>query len=152
MMERIHAQVLRSSDAVHFVTLFLARLDPGGDQLEYVSAGHNPAIILEANGDVRTLAATGVPAGLIPGATFGAASIDLRPGSTVCIYSDGVTEAQDEGGEDFGAERLIAALKKRHDRPLAETLSGLLQDLQAFLGERAADDDVTLLLLRRTAK
>jgi phosphoserine phosphatase RsbU/P len=150
MMARIHTQVLRSSDASHFVTLFLGKLDPTRHKLQYVSAGHNPAIVIDTNGEVRTYDATGTPAGLIAGVTFGTESIDLPTGAIVCVYSDGVTEAQDEKDEYFGEERLIEALRKRQNMPLDEVLAGLLHDLRLFLGSTPANDDITLLLLRRS--
>ncbi len=149
MMNRIHVQILRSSDAAHFVTLFLGKLDPVGHALEYVSAGHNPAILVDRDGGVRTFDATGTPAGLIAGVTFGTERIDLSPGEILCVYSDGVTEAQDEADEYFGDERLIESIEKRRDKPLDEVLAGVLSDLHAFLGITPANDDITLLLLRR---
>lgn len=151
MMDRIHAQVLRSSGPSSFVTLFLGKLDPSTHLLEYVSAGHNPAIAIAPDGDTSTYDATGTPAGLIAGVTFETARIELPPGGIVCIYSDGVTEAQDKDDEYFGDERLIESIRKHRDAPLDQVLSGVIADLHAFLGSTPANDDVTLLLLRRNA-
>ncbi len=149
MMDRIHGQVLRSSDASHFVTLFLGKLDPAAHALEYVSAGHNPVFVIDAAGGVRAFDATGTPAGLIPGVTFGTARIDLAAGEIVCIYSDGVTEAQDKADEFFGDERLIESIRAKRDRPLEEVMAGVLADLRAFVADAAPSDDITLVLLRR---
>jgi sigma-B regulation protein RsbU (phosphoserine phosphatase) len=149
MMDRIHAQILRSSDPAHFVTLFLGKLDPKAHSLEYVSAGHNPAIRIDPDGTAQTFDATGTPAGLIAGVSFGTALIDLSPGAMVCVYSDGVTEAQDKEEEFYGDERLIAKLIELRDRSLEEILSGVLSDLHGFVGNAPPNDDITLLLIKR---
>ncbi len=151
MMDRIHGQVLRSSGPSHFVTLFLGKLDPSAHELEYVSAGHNPAIAIDPDGGVQMFDATGTPAGLIAGVTFDTARIAVPPGGIVCVYSDGVTEAQDKDDEFFGEERLIESIKKRRESPLGEVLAGVIADLHAFLGSTPPNDDITLVLLRRNA-
>jgi sigma-B regulation protein RsbU (phosphoserine phosphatase) len=134
MMDRIHGQVLRSSGPSHFVTLFLGKLDPSAHELEYVSAGHNPAIAIDPDGGVQMFDATGTPAGLIAGVTFDTARIAVPPGGIVCVYSDGVTEAQDKDDEFFGEELLIESIKRRRESPLGEVLAGVIADLHAFLG------------------
>ena len=151
MMDRIHAQVLRSSGPSHFVTLFLGKLDPDVHVLDYVSAGHNPAIAVDPDGSVRMFDATGTPAGLIAGVTFGTAKIELPPDGIVCVYSDGVTEAQDKDDEFYGEERLIESIRRHRDAPLSDVLAGVIADLHAFLGSTPANDDITLVLLRRNA-
>jgi sigma-B regulation protein RsbU (phosphoserine phosphatase) len=148
--DRLHRQLLQSSDETRFATLFLGLLDPATGHLDYVNAGHNPPYLLQADGTLTSLDATGMPLGLIAGATYAAASVELPPASLLGIFSDGITEAE-VADEFYGEERFLESLRRRFDRPLLEILEGALDDLQAFLGEAHPGDDVTLLLLRRAA-
>jgi serine phosphatase RsbU (regulator of sigma subunit) len=149
-VERLHRQILQASEATRFVTLFLGLLDPATGRLEYVNAGHNPPWLLVPDGAPETLAATGLPLGLIPGATYAAASTVVPPGGILCVYSDGISEAA-AGDELYGDERLLASLRRRATEAAADQLEGILTDLRAFLGSARADDDMTLLLVRRLA-
>ncbi len=148
-IHRIHGQMLQACDELHFVTLFLGLLDPVAHRLEYVSAGHDPAIVLGSADDVRELSATGLPAGMLPGATYQAGAIDIPPRGLVAIYSDGIREAMGSDEEIFGVERIAAGLARRRACPLAEVAEGIFADVHAFTGSAAYDDDATMLLLRR---
>ncbi len=151
-IDRIHRQILQSSDELHSVTLFLGLLDPHTHRLEYVSAGHDPVLVIPAAGEALQLAATGLPAGMIRGMTYEVASVDLAPGTLVAIYSDGIREAmQDEEDVEtmFGLERMEAGLRSRAAGSLAEMADGLLGELNDHVGRTTHDDDVSLLLVRR---
>jgi phosphoserine phosphatase RsbU/P len=146
--ERLHRQILQASEATRFVTLFLGLLDPASGRLEYVNAGHNPPWLLAPDGEPVTLDATGLPLGLIQGATYAAASIVLPPGGVLCVYSDGISEAG-RGDELYGEERLLASVRRHLAEPACGQLEGILNDLRTFLAGACADDDMTLLLVRR---
>lgn len=148
LAERLNKRVFVSSDMMSFVTLFLGKVDPKTHKFQYVSAGHNPAILLCPEEESTELPATGLPIGLMENATYEVQEVELRPGSLFCVYSDGITEAQVED-EFYGEERLLEALKKRSEEPLQDVVSGLIDDLNGFLGDYEADDDITLFLLRR---
>jgi serine phosphatase RsbU (regulator of sigma subunit) len=148
LAERIHLELLQSSDATRFVTLFLGRLDPRRHRLEYVNAGHNAPLLITDAAEPRGLAATGLPMGMLRGAHYEVAAVDLPPGALLCVFSDGVPEAEiDE--QPYGDDRLVRSLIARRGRPLEEIADGALADLREYLGGCAAGDDVTLLLLRR---
>jgi sigma-B regulation protein RsbU (phosphoserine phosphatase) len=132
------------------VTLFIGELDCATNRLEYVSAGHNPAFLIDATGDVARLDSTGAPLGLIEGARYETGEVTMPAGGLLCVYSDGVTEAM-AGEEFYDEERLIESLARRRQSPLDDVATGVLDDVQAFLGEGSPGDDVTLLLLRRAA-
>ncbi len=92
---------------------------------------------------------TSLPVGLIDGASFDSSRCDLQPGALLALFSDGITEAaRDE--EFFGEERLIAGLRARASLTADEIVSGVLEDVWAFVGEGPARDDITLLLVRRS--
>jgi sigma-B regulation protein RsbU (phosphoserine phosphatase) len=148
LAERLHRQILRSSDEIHFATMFLGLLDPHQHQLEYVNAGHNPPLLLCADRDCRTLPSTGLPMGLMPGATYSTTRIDLPVGAMLCVFTDGIPEAM-VGEEFYGEKRLQACIERLATRPLEEIIEAVVRDLRAFLGEHVLQDDVTMLLLRR---
>lgn len=148
LAERLHQELLQSSDATRFVTLFLGRLDPRRHRLEYVNAGHNAPLLFTGGDTPQTLGATGIPIGMLRGARYDAETVELPPGALLCAFSDGVPEAALEE-EQYGDERLVQSLATRRGEPLEAIADGVLGDLSRFLGGRPAGDDVTLLLLRR---
>jgi sigma-B regulation protein RsbU (phosphoserine phosphatase) len=148
MAERLHRQLLRATDDIHFVTMFIGLLDPDSNRLEYVNAGHNPPMVICDQKKCRTLPTTGMPLGLVAGAKYNAESIELTPGALMCVFTDGVTEAM-VGDEIFGEERLQKSVEDRVHLPLREISKGVIEDLRAFLGDEALQDDATMLLLRR---
>jgi serine phosphatase RsbU (regulator of sigma subunit) len=89
-----------------------------------------------------------MPVGLLPGATYEMAEVELAPGAVLCIFSDAFPEAQVEE-EFYGEERFFDSIIKRSSQPLDEIVCGVQTDLNEFLGEYPLGDDATLLLLRR---
>jgi serine phosphatase RsbU (regulator of sigma subunit)/pSer/pThr/pTyr-binding forkhead associated (FHA) protein len=146
--DKLHRQILRSADDIHFATLFLGLLDPTTHQLTYVNAGHDPPLILCGRQECRRLAATGMPMGLVPGATYRVETEELPIGSLLCVFTDGIPEAMAQD-EFYGQERLLESVTKRIQNPLPEIVDGVIWDLRAFLGDHVLQDDVTMLLLRR---
>ncbi len=148
VVERVHRQLLHASDDLHFVTLFIGVLDPRAHRLTYVNAGHNPPILLHDATAARRLSSTGLPLGLIPGAVYRSADVELPPGALLCIHTDGIPEAT-LGEEFYDEERLITALCQARAQPIEAVAEAIVSDLRAFLGEVPLNDDVTFLLLRR---
>jgi len=148
LADRLHQQILRASDEIHFATMFVAMLDTSTNSLEYVNAGHDPPLLLEAGGQQHELPTTGMPMGLVPGATYSSVTRALPADSLICVYTDGIPEAQ-VGEEFYGREPLVESVSSRRDRPLQEIVDGVLDDLRGFLGDTELQDDVTLLMLRR---
>lgn len=132
-----------------FATVFLGVLDPQSGQLDYVNAGHEPAIVIAPDGGTRELRPTGPALGLLPDAAFRAGEATLERGQGLFAFTDGLVEARSPTGEVFGAARLRDAL--RANNTSATTLvRGVLEALQAFTGEAEPHDDVTLLAASRT--
>lgn len=159
LFERLNRHVLESSASNKFITLFLAVLDPASGRLDYLNAGHNPALLLRRGpaGDgtaappteVEELGATGLPIGVLPGSRFQARSAILGPGDLLCIYSDGITEAESPADEEFGTARLLALLREQRERPLGEALQALQAATGSFAAGLPQGDDQTVVLLRR---
>jgi sigma-B regulation protein RsbU (phosphoserine phosphatase) len=157
LLERLNRHILESSAANKFITLLLADLEPESGRLTYLNAGHNPALLLRARRgetpgetpEVVQLGASGLPIGVLPGSRFQAREVQLEPGDLLCIYSDGITEAESPEEEEFGTARLLALLGEHRERPLAELLEEIQAATGRFTGGLQQGDDQTLVLLRR---
>jgi sigma-B regulation protein RsbU (phosphoserine phosphatase) len=133
-----------------FVTLFCIVLDPRNDTVTCASAGH-PALALVRAGSPPSLpvGSTGGLAGIERGLKISRQSMEFLPGDTIVLYTDGVTEAMNEGDELFGDERLLAQLASTSRGTPAETVSGLVDAIRRFVGKREPADDIAILALRR---
>lgn len=151
MVNRLHSQLLKAADPANYATLFFACLNPSTHTLEYVNAGHNPPFLLLPDGTVSTLDATGMPVGLLDGASFDSNSTTMPEGSLLFIFSDGITEALSKE-EFYGDDRLVDCLKRHFSRPLDEISSELLDEIRAFQGDTPTSDDITMFMLRRSMK
>ena len=140
--------MLKRSDTIHFVTFFFGLLDPKSGQMDYFNAGHNPPLLLLKDQDPQELMVTGMPLGLMPGATYTQASVTLPENCMLCLFSDGIPEALvDE--EFYGEDRLMDSARERCRMDLEEVIDGVFEDLRTFVNDAPLDDDATLLLLRR---
>jgi sigma-B regulation protein RsbU (phosphoserine phosphatase) len=149
LIRRVHQHLYRFSPARKFATMFFARFDHRSGELSYVSAGHNPAVVVRRDGSVEMLNATGHPVGMFPQSRWDVGRIRLLPGDRLCIYTDGITEAQSPAQEDFGLDRLRAHLVSSAGLPISESLSGLLRSVTDFAAGEPQYDDQTVLLLSR---
>lgn len=148
-----------------FVTLFLGILDPGKNSLTYARAGHNPPILYRtADEKSELLDSRGIGLGLCGSSIFSPAlvvkSVELNPGDLVAFYSDGITEAMapgnpgnadNPGNEEFEIDGLTRSLHKYSHQSAAEIRDGVIADVSLFLGKGQAQDDQTLVILRRLA-
>jgi sigma-B regulation protein RsbU (phosphoserine phosphatase) len=149
LLERLNRHILESSTPNKFITMLLAEVNPRISSLRYVNAGHNPGFLLRGSGAVDELPSGGVPLGLLPGSRYPMRELALEPGDLLCIYSDGITEAESMAEEEFGNERLIDVLRRHRDAPLAEVLDAIRSEVGAFSEGHPQGDDQTLVLLRR---
>ncbi len=138
-------------EVARYATMFLGILDRDG-QLEFINAGH-PSPFLLRRGEVDEPFSEGsYPVGLMPGVNYAIARHKLRPGDTLVLFSDGVTEAMDPDENLFGGARLREALADLHEASLAHVQKTVLESIEAFTRGAAQADDITLLLVRyRTA-
>jgi serine phosphatase RsbU (regulator of sigma subunit) len=134
-----------------FATLFCGLLDPREHTLAFVNAGHNPPLLVRADGATVELEATGMPAGLSRDAEYEVRTVALEPGDVLLAFSDGVTDASPEGlgGEPLGTEGLTAMVRPLRHLGARELLDRLDEKLIEFMGGREADDDVTLVVMKR---
>lgn len=139
---------LERAAGLHFATLLCARLGPDG-AVEFCNAGHCPPLVLR-DGRVARIEPDGLPVGVAEAEQYATQHTRLRPGDCLVLYSDGVTETRDDAGALFGEERLSAVLAAARDRPPAQLIAACLSELSAFQGHRAREDDLTIMVIRRT--
>lgn len=150
MMAALNRDVYRSTEGSRYATLVHGVLDPGSGVVRYVNAGHPPGLLVAAGGEWRaTLAATAPALGLFDGVGFPAARCTLAPGDTLLVMSDGVSEALDGAGREFEVA-MLAALAARHGDDVRGLAAAVVDAVCAHRGRDQAQDDVTVLALRRT--
>jgi len=132
-----------------FATAFLAALTPMTGEFDYVNAGHVPALVLGPDGTMEELPPTGPVLGAVPDQLFNAGGGTLAPGHSIFAFTDGLVEARNPAGEDFGIERLRDAVRA-NNTSASSLVQGVLDELSAFIGQAEPHDDVTLLAATRT--
>jgi serine phosphatase RsbU (regulator of sigma subunit)/DNA-binding NarL/FixJ family response regulator len=150
-------RILEDTRAGLFVTAFYGVLDPVSGSLRYCNAGHNPPYLFDTwDGDaVQVLGKTGMALGAVEDTTWTHSMVCLDPGNTLVLYTDGITEAQNEQGEFFGRQRLLRLLKaeatvpRSHKHAVLHIKEALLQEVRRFKGAEPQHDDMTLVILGR---
>jgi serine phosphatase RsbU (regulator of sigma subunit) len=140
----------QSTGANKYATFFYAEVDAGHGRLRYVNAGHNPPYLVRcANGaaEIAELSDGGTVIGLFPETEFASAELDLRPGDLLVAFTDGVTEALNADGEEFGEDRLKDVLRAAAGAP-AEAISKTLADtMREWIGTAEQHDDLTFIVV-----
>jgi sigma-B regulation protein RsbU (phosphoserine phosphatase) len=145
----VNGDLCRMSSPAPLASLFLARLDPITGRLDYCNAGHPPALLLRANGQLESLSEGGPVLGVIPMAPFARGSVDLRAGDVLLVCSDGILESANNLDQEFGLERLEAQLRSAQIGSADTVLFSVLGAVQDFAGTRPLVDDMSLLVVRR---
>jgi serine phosphatase RsbU (regulator of sigma subunit) len=138
--------------ANRFVTLFCAELEPLTGTINFINAGHNPPLIAHASGTMEQLAAGGIPLGILPNAIFQEGRTQLQHGDVLVIYSDGVSETQNQAGEEFGAMRLYDVVARNLDASAAGIRDRIESALTKFAQGTDSVDDLTLVIVKRQAE
>ncbi len=135
--------------SVPLASLFLAKLNPITGVVQYCSAGHPPALLLRANGELELLSEGGMLLGVVSGTPYVSGSFVLRSGDVLMIYSDGITESQDCNGEEFGEAMLEAQLRNAKGHDANALLFSVLGAVQDFASTCPLVDDMSLAIIRR---
>jgi len=147
-VERLNRHIRANSTVNRFMTFFHAQLDSREDVLRYCNAGHNPPLVLGPDGKLATLGATSTVLGIID-TDFPVATTPFPPGSLLVAYSDGVTEAHNSAGQEYGEQRLAELLREAGHLTPDQLRDALLEDLESFLGGPPTEDDVTIVIVQR---
>jgi sigma-B regulation protein RsbU (phosphoserine phosphatase) len=153
LLERLNRHILESSTPNKFITMLIAEMNPRTSNLRFINAGHNSGFLVRANrgetGRVDELPSSGVPLGLLPNGRYQMRETTLDPGDLLCIYSDGITEAESPSEEEFGNDRLTDLLRRHREAPLADVLEAIRREVGEHTQGRPQGDDQTVVLLRR---
>jgi sigma-B regulation protein RsbU (phosphoserine phosphatase) len=137
------------TDLERYVTLFYGRLDPVQGLLEYTNAGHLPPLLFHgATGEFEWLEVGGAVVGLFPAAEYDCAQVQLKPGDTLVLYTDGVTEATNAAGEELTRERLVPFVRENATRSAQQLVEAISSAVTAYRGTNVLEDDLTLVVLR----
>ncbi|MGE5487385.1 MAG: SpoIIE family protein phosphatase [bacterium] len=149
VVTRLNRGMGRACPSNKFVTLFYCVIDPASGELVYSNAGHNPPLLLRVSGEVERLEAGGPVLGILRGMRFVEAHASLAPGDVLVMYSDGVTEAADAAGEEFGEERLIEVVRCNAGsaRGIVTAVDRVVREFTA--GQPQADDITVVAAVRR---
>ena len=168
----VNRDVCLQASMVPLASLFIAKLDPATGKLEYCNAGHPPALLMRANGELELLSDGGLLLGVVPNAPYKRGCVEMQPGDVLLAYSDGVLESQNEVEEEFGSARIEAQLRRAaigsrgpHRVPSAEdttaenitasqataesVLFSVLGAVQDFASPRPLVDDMSMVVVRR---
>lgn len=148
----VNRYLVESIPANRFVTLFYAELDPKDGALAFLNAGHNPPLIVHAGGTMEQLAAGGLPLGIMADADFREGRTQLHHGDVLVIYSDGVSEACNPAGEEFGPTRLYEVVARNLDASAGGIRDRIESALTKFCQGTPAADDITLVICKRLAE
>jgi sigma-B regulation protein RsbU (phosphoserine phosphatase) len=148
MAERINEQLCRSTDADRFATLFLALYDDAARSLRYTNAGHNAPMLVRAGGAVERLWTGGTVLGAFDGVRFEEGQTALVEGDLLVVFSDGISEAQNATGEEYGEQRLADLAVARRDETVENIRRDIFNEIDRWTGQADRGDDQTLVILK----
>ncbi len=149
-LEEVNNLLCDDNEAFMFVTLLYAAYDPSTGELSYANGGHNSPVIVHPSGETTVLPVTGgIALGVMPEFEFAQNKIELEPGDTLVLYTDGVTEAMNESGEEYGMDRLREILAAAPSKDAEHITNEIFQSIREFAGEAPQSDDITCLTLHR---
>ena len=155
MAYTLNEMLLESTQASSYLTLLIMLVDASKDRVHFISAGHNPPVMVDGDGVVHILSGGGgPPVGLLPSIRHSREILDVKPGSVMVIYTDGVSEAENPAQEQFGMDRLSVVVRRNSDRSASEIHDAVRSAIEAFVGtpeegaDRYAHDDSTMMVLR----
>jgi sigma-B regulation protein RsbU (phosphoserine phosphatase) len=132
-----------------YATLFFAQYDDATRKLRYSNCGHPPALLLSGDGGLERLGSTSTVMGLFEEWDCTMEERELAPGDAVLLYTDGVTEARNGEGEEFGEERLLEAARQHRELSLPELLAAVADEARRF-SPHEQSDDITLIAAKCT--
>ena len=131
-----------------FATVFLASIEPYSGELVYVNAGHEPALVIAADGGIEELRPTGPALGMLPDSHFAAKTRHIEKGDSLFVFTDGLVEAHSPAGEIYGGERLREVVRGQRGGPPSELVRAVLDALETFGRHADPHDDLTMLAAR----
>ena len=150
LVRKLNRIILKNSTTEKYITFFISILDPARNTLETLNAGHNPPL-LHRNGTLIKLKTGGVPLGMVEFDDFQSETVQLQPGDAVVMFTDGVTEAENEAEDFFSDERLEETVLQCAHEDADAINQRIYSDVKTFEGDAEQADDITLLILKRVS-
>ena len=147
-MSKVNYLLWESIERNQFVTAFYGILDATNRTLSYSNAGHNPALLMRVDGTTRFEERGGVPLGMFKDSRYYEYFEAIEPGEVFVLYTDGVTEAMNSAGEEYGRDRMVEAVRQCRDQAAREMIDVLHRDLIAWTDGQGAHDDVTFFIIK----
>ena len=147
MLQSVNRLFYENTTDSAYTTLIFAEYDDDLRRLRYVNCGHLPALVLGRDGTVERLHSTGTVLGLFNDWECSIRECQLSSGDTLVLYTDGVTEACNDAGEEYAEHRLIDALQRYRELPSSALLAAIASDVQQF-SPNQQHDDITLIVSR----
>jgi sigma-B regulation protein RsbU (phosphoserine phosphatase) len=141
----VNRLLCRNMASGRFATFCYARIEPGARRLVYSNAGHNPPLVVRADGTVARLSEGGMVLGVFPESAYEQADVQIGPGDRLIFYTDGITEARSPEGEEYGDDRLVEAAVQGLRLPVEDMKDALMAAVNAFTGGKF-EDDATLIV------
>ena len=148
----VNRDICRLESVVPLASMFLARLDPITGVVRYSSAGHPPAFLLRANGELEKLSDGGLLLGVMNDASYISGTLELGAGDVLMFYSDGIIESRNSAEEEFGYARLEQELRRAATGSADTMLFSVLGAVQDFAATRSLIDDMSLVIVRRDGR
>lgn len=148
-IRRSNKLMFKSTDVDKFVTLFYAILNFEKHMLCYCNAGHNYPFVFRKNEEPIRLDVGGLVLGALEEYDYREATVPFQPGDTLLIFSDGISEAQNENGDDFGEDRLAEVAAGCLEAPTTQIIDSIMQAVREFTGDIPQSDDMTILVVKR---
>ena len=145
---RLDHAVSANSPDNRFITLFFAILDPKKQEMIYCNAGHNPPLLVRRDGSVERLEILGSVLGMLPERGYEERRCAFGPGDLLTVFSDGVTEAENLSGEEYGDEQLASYLAANRESEACALVEGIVGEVDRFTAGAPAGDDVTVVVAR----
>ncbi len=150
VMRAVNRLLLESIGQSAFVTAVYGVLSPVDGRFLYTNCGHNPPLLLNSKGDVKRLNCGGPALGVFHDAGFDAGAVQLDPGDTLVLYTDGVVEVTDANNLEFGEGRLESILRNSTHLPAEEVICAVVDQTRTFAGHESYPDDFTIVVIRRS--
>src|ERR1044072_2969363 len=147
-MAKVNYLLWESIERNQFVTAFYGILDVTNKTLTYTNAGHNPPILLKQNGEVSIIDRGSVPLGMFRDTRYHEYYLTTEPGQVLVLYTDGVTEAQNAAGEEFGRDRLVRAVQANRKLGARELIAAVHHEVIEWTEGLGATDDVTFFVIK----
>jgi serine phosphatase RsbU (regulator of sigma subunit) len=151
VFQAVNQRVLKDTHADQFVTAFYGVIDPQDGRMVYCNAGHNPPLLISnhSNYHTKSLSRTGIPLGIFEDALWENKVAQIDPGDVLALYTDGITEAQNEQGAIFGEQRLLNAIGSSTNHSVEAIQNQILSSVDEFTDQAPQLDDIALVILAR---